>query len=462
VPCSIIDVMFEQAAEPSSPGQRALQLDALTASEVDLLIIGGGITGTALAHLAMHTEASMQVGLVEAGELACGTSSRSSGLLHGGLRYLAQGRFGLVRRLLRGRRELAELAPHLVHRSPFLLPIGPATPHTPWVLRSALRVYAALGGPLRRIDGRTQVERLDAPTAIATEPLLAGMSLTEALTYDELVVHDARLVVDLARAAAATGAMTVTHARCEGLMWLRNRVVGAWIRDGASERLRRVRAKVVVNATGPWSDTLSPVRGARVRLSRGTHLVISAARLPLAHTIVIFSPRDGRALFAAPRGDHVLVGTTEVEHRGSPDEIEPSRDEIHYLLEALVAAFPAADLRLPDVAAAFAGLRPLVMGATPDPGTLDRGYVVNWDAPGLLAVRGGKLTLALTGARQALSVITRERRRLSLPLLNIPRTGQLRPLSQPPQAVAGAGWMERATDPSGRFENRDPRPREVA
>jgi glycerol-3-phosphate dehydrogenase len=454
------DAMPEQTARPDPDAQRAQQLEALAADELDLLIIGGGITGAALAHLAKQMETPLRVGLVEAGELACGTSSRSSGLLHGGLRYLAQGRFGLVRRLLRGRRELADLAPHLIERSPFLLPLGPATPHAQWVLRNALRVYTALGGPARHPDGGRQVERLDARAAVATEPWLADMKLTEALIYNELVVHDARLVADLAMAAAGAGAITVTHARCEGLTWIRDRVAGAWIRDGGTERITSVRAKVVVNATGPWSDTLSPAVDARLRLSRGTHLLIPAARLPLLHTIVIFSPRDGRALFVAPRGDHLLLGTTEVEHRGSPDEVEPSRDEIRYLLEALVAAFPTAKLGLADVTAAFAGVRPLAMGTTADTGALDRDYVVNWDAPGLLAVRGGKLTLALTGARRALSAIARERHALSLPPLAIPRAGQLSPLVR--KTVAGADCTAAAASSSSRLERRNPSPQEAA
>jgi glycerol-3-phosphate dehydrogenase len=396
-------------------------LAALASAPLDLLIIGGGITGAALAYAAAHSVTGgrrLRVGLVEAGDFASGTSSCSSRLLHGGLRYLAQGRLPLVRALLHGRREIERLAPHLVRPTRFLLPVGPRTPHAPWKLRAALRLYrwlegqAAVGAPPERLAA-WQV-RQGEPLAVA----VAGPA-TEALSYGELAVHDARLVVELCQGAAALGAAVVSRVRCQQLLRDGPRVIGALVADAETGRRLFVRARVVVNAAGPAADSIAHGPLGPLVLSRGSHLVLPAQRLPIAHTVVLFSPRDRRALFASPRGRFVLVGTTEVPHRGPPTAVVPSPDELRYLFEAVAAAFPAARLRPSDVVGAFAGVRPLA-GAGGDPEAMDRGYQLSWDAPGLLALRGGKLTLAPQAARAALRAIHRRRGRLGLQALAIP------------------------------------------
>ncbi|MEO5769185.1 MAG: FAD-dependent oxidoreductase [Polyangia bacterium] len=405
----------------------------------DIVIVGGGITGAALAYLATQAGPGLRVALLEAGTLACGTSSRSSRFLHGGLRYLAQGRVGLVRRLLRGRAELASLAPHLVRPAPFLLPLGPGTPHPDWLLRGALALYGALERQAPRAAGITAARRLDAAATRRAEPLLAGVPLTGALAYGELTVNDAALVQALARGAADAAAVVRTHVRCEGLLRDGERVVGVMARDRPVGDLVRLRARVVIDATGPWAGqwqkASTPKAGGlgRPRLARGTHLVLPASALPLRHTLVFFGP-DRRALFASPRGQHVIVGTTDVDHHGSPDAVIPTSAEVAYLRGALWAALPDAAARCSGVpVSAFAGVRALAArNRTASRGTvtsaLDRDYVVSWDRPGLLAVRGGKLTLALDGARSALRAIDRARVPLGLPPLAVPAAGRLPPL----------------------------------
>jgi glycerol-3-phosphate dehydrogenase len=420
----------------AAPGDRDRELAALAAERFDLVIVGGGVTGAALACLATAGLRPLRVALVEASELAAGTSSRSSKLLHGGLRYLAHGRVGLVRRLLAGRAELAAFAPELVSPAPFLMPLGPSTPHPAWVLRAALGLYGALERRGPRPPGLAPARRLDREAAVAAEPLAAGLTTSGALAYGELGVDDAGLVRALAARAAASGARVVTGVAGDGLVRRLGRVVGVAARDVATGARLDIGARVVVDATGPWSGQLgrrSSAPGAPpLRLARGTHVVVPAARLPLARTLVFFAPRDGRALFASPRGAGVLVGTTEVVHRGAPADVAPTREEIAYLLAALARAVPAARLGPGDVVAAFAGVRPLATGGG-DTGALDRGYTVSWDEPGFLALRGGKLTLALDGARRALRALDTEAATLGLPEIAVPPFGAL---SQPAPAPA--------------------------
>jgi glycerol-3-phosphate dehydrogenase len=243
----------------------------------------------------------------------------------------------------------------------------------------------------------------------------------------------------------------VTGVACEAIVRGLGRVVGVRARDAETGARLAIRARVVVDATGPWSGRFGRLDGdgraaSPLRLARGTHIVLSAARLPLARTLVLFGPRDGRALFASPRGTGVLVGTTEVEHAGSPAAVAPTREEIAYLLEALDAALPAARLTARDVLSAFAGVRPLAAGAGAT-GALDRGYVVGWDEPGLLAVRGGKLTLALDGARRALLALAAEARAFGLPEIAVPPFGALTASPAAPARAKPAPTFTAVTEP---------------
>jgi glycerol-3-phosphate dehydrogenase len=399
----------------------------------DLVIVGGGVTGAALACLATWGDRPLRVALLEASSLGAGTSSRSSKLLHGGLRYLAHGRIGLVRRLLAGRAELAAFAPELVTRAPFLLPLGPRTPHACWTLRAGLALYAALERRGPPTPGLQPARALDPGEAARAEPLAAELFEDGALAYDELAVDDVGLVRALARRAEEAGARVLTGVACDGVVRAGGRVVGVYARDVATGTALVVRARAVIDATGPWSGRLgrgdraaANTTSAPLRLSRGTHVVVPVARLPLERTLVFFGPRDGRALFASPRGGHVLIGTTEVEHRGAPEDVAPTREEVAYLMHALATVVPGAQLRMDDVWSAFAGVRPLAAGDG-DVGALDRDYVVAWDEPGLLALRGGKLTLALDGARNALRAMRAEAEALGLPEIDVAPFGALSP-----------------------------------
>lgn len=423
--------------------------------QMDLVIVGGGVTGAALAYLATQARPSLRVCLFEAAELASGTSSRSSRFLHGGFRYLAQGRIGLVRRLLEGRAELAALAPELVRPAPFLLPVGGAhQPHPTWLLRAALGVYGALERRGPSTAGLTAAHHLDAYRARRVEPLLDGVPLEGALAYGELTVDDAGLVRALAHGAVTSGAVLRTHTRCTGLLRAGGRVVGVTAKSAADGAGISISAHVVVDATGPWCGGfyLPGVAAGRARrtipLVRGTHVGIPRSALPLSRTLVFFAPQDGRALFASPRGDSVVLGTTEVAHSGSVGDVVPSEGEVRYLLEALAATLPAArPLARETPMTAFAGVRSLAAGGSRATGgaegrsgtsALDRDYDVRWEEPALLAIRGGKLTLAMHGARRALAAVSRERTSIGLPKLVIPSAGELPALVGTPPADDGA------------------------
>jgi glycerol-3-phosphate dehydrogenase len=418
--------------DPTS--ERAAALRALARERFDLLIVGGGITGAAVALLAVH--AGLRVALVERGDFASGTSSRSSRLLHGGFRYLAQGRFGLVGRLAQARDEMAQLAPHLTQEVPLLIPWGTRGAPGRWSLRLAGAAYGLLAD---------QVDVLNRSALLALEPGLDGAGPDGALLVREVAVHDARLVSALLRQVRAGGGLTLSGVACQAID-AGTSGANVILRDETDAEIQ-VQASVVVNAAGPFCDEVTArTGGARVkgaaRLSRGTHLAVPHPRLPLTHTTAFFSPRDGRALFAAPRAGFVLIGTTEVElppqqHRDLL--VRPSPAEVAYLLQAASAAFPDARLRQADVAAAFAGVRPLPASRRKDAGAIDRDYVISWDAPRLLTLRGGTLTLALEGARRALTAMRRASSRLGLAPFGVAQAGELPPVGRRPQGATRDG-----------------------
>ncbi len=377
----------------NAAGQRERDLAAL-AKGVDLLVIGGGITGAAVARQALR--AGLRVALVEARDFAWGTSSRSTKLIHGGLRYLPQLNFKLVREALRERERLRAEAPGLVRPLQMVL-VSPAPGITRWQLRAAMVAYHALWG--RR-----------APPEMTHQDLVKGIpglrveAGTRGLPYDEAQVDDARLVLRLVREAGRAGGWTLNYVRVKGLVQEQGEVVGASLEDSLDGRQVVVRARAIVNATGAFADRLrAEVQGAaRLRPLRGSHLLFPAWRFPLAAAVSVRHPRDGRFLTALPWEDVTLFGTTDLDYRGSLDE-EPSitAEEMAYLLEALEACFPSLALRASDVVSTLAGVRPVVSGGFANPSREPRDSWIGLER-GLLTITGGKLTTCRATAHAAL------------------------------------------------------------
>jgi len=363
----------------------------------DVVVIGGGITGAAVARQAVR--AGLRVALLEARDFAWGTSSRSTKLVHGGLRYLPQLQWKLVLESVRERQRLLEEGPNLVRPLPLIL-LSPRSGISRWGARAVIGVYYAL-------MGRSPPPALSARDLAWLFPHLRAGRGMRGLPYDEAQVDDARLVLRLVREAARAGAVALNHVRVTGLLRERREVAGVMVEDALESRQAAVSARAVVNATGVASDRLrGEVDGApRMRPLRGSHLVFPAWRFPLAAGVSLQHPRDGRWISALPWEDVTLFGTTDVDHRSAPDD-EPSitPPEVAYLLEALEACFPELALRAGDILSTFAGVRPVVSRGFADPSREPRDSWIGLEH-GLLTLMGGKLTTCRATAHAALATL---------------------------------------------------------
>ena len=384
---------------------------ALGAREFDLLVIGGGITGCGIAR-----EAALRgwsVALVEKSDFASGTSSRSSRLIHGGVRYLEHGQIHLVFEASAERRRLLELAPHLVHPLPFVWPVYAGARIPRWKLGAGLTVYDALS--LFRNVHRHR--RLSARAVMEREPGVASTGLRGGALYYDAATNDARLTLVNAIDAGERGAVVLNHASVRSLIMRDGRVAGARVTDELSDAQSGIeaRARVVVNATGPWSNSVrsldptaestSAVKG--VRGSKGTHIAVPRARIGNHDALTLLSPVDGRVMFVLPAGAFAIVGTTDTFTTSSPDEVRPTEADVAYLLATANRFFPRAALTREDVVAAWAGIRPLLPSSRDTPGAVSREHAVTTSAGGLVSISGGKLTTYRVMARDVLRVIGR-------------------------------------------------------
>jgi glycerol-3-phosphate dehydrogenase len=373
-----------------TPSVRASLRD-LAAARPDLLVIGGGITGAGIARDAALR--GLDVVLVEARDFGEGTSSRSSRLIHGGLRYLEQGRLGLVAEALRERAVLLRLAPHLVRPLPFVLPVFRGDRLSRWKVTLGLSLYDMLAGTgnVRRHQslGKRGVLRL--------EPLLRERGLMGGALFHDAQCDDARLTLAVVRAAAMRGARVANHMRMLDLLRDGGRITGARLRDELTGEEEDVGARLVVNATGPWSDTVRRLEDPAVRpilrATRGSHFMVPAARVGNRNAILFTSPVDGRVMFVLPWGEWSYVGTTDTDTDESPDQVRPEEADLVYLLRSANAIFPGAHLTPDDVVATWAGLRPLLAARPGLPAwAVSREHRILRGPGGMLTIAGGKLT----------------------------------------------------------------------
>jgi len=361
---------------------------------LDLVVIGGGATGLGVALDAAAR--GLTVVLVEAEDYAKGTSSRATKLVHGGVRYLAQGNLKLVREALRERALLLRNAPHLAQPLPFLLPLYGAKGRwfDRWFYGAGLLLYDLLGGAQQH--GRT--EFLDPAEALQHARGLQPRELAGAVRYWDGQFDDARLAVTLARTAIAHGAIALNHCAAVGLAHADGRIAGVEIEDRESGRRSTVHTRCVVNATGVWVDAVRRMdrepRGDLVSPSQGVHLVVDRGFLPGNHAILVPKTADGRVLFAVPWLGKTILGTTDTPRSDLPLEPEPFRDEVSFILGEASRYLAKAPTRA-DVRSAWVGLRPLVRSPDVDPGdtkALSREHAVLVERSGLVTVTGGKWT----------------------------------------------------------------------
>jgi len=383
------------------PGWRA-QLPELFAQHWDVVVVGGGITGAGI--LLEASRRGLKALLVEQRDFAWGTSSRSSKLVHGGLRYLKEGRIGLTRESVHERERLLAEAPGLVQRQGFAFGNYAGRKPGRRLFLLGLAVYDLLAGSRSKHYHPADDFLMLAPN-VGRAGLRGGMCYTDAKT------DDARLVLRVLQEAQASGGVAVNYAPVQGLLRENGRVVGVRVLDDLSGATHHVSAQVVINATGAWADGLRGQAGSShtLRPLRGSHLVLPAWRLPLAQAISLMHPRDGRPVFAFPWEGVTLVGTTDVDHAAPlAQEAAITRAEFDYLMEALHTAFPQEGIVPSDVLATYAGVRPVIDSGQADPSKEPREHAV-WVDDGMVTVTGGKLTtfrvIALDALRRAAPLI---------------------------------------------------------
>ena len=387
--------MSAQAARLSRK-RRDEALAQMAAQELDVLVIGGGVTGAGAALDAVTR--GLRVGLVEARDYAAGTSSRSSKLIHGGLRYLEQLNFSLVREALRERALiLNHLAPHLARPVPFLYPLQHRFWERPYV-GSGVLLYDTMGGRTG-VPGHRHLTRRQ---ALREFPSLRRDALVGAVQYYDGQVDDARHTMMVARTAAEYGALCATSARVTEFLREGDRVVGAVVEDLETGRVHQVRARQTINAAGVWTDEIQDMVGGRgqfnVRASKGVHLVVPRDRIHASTGII--SRTEKSVLFIIPWDTHWIIGTTDTDWALDLAHPAASRADIEYLLEQANRLL-ATPLTHDDIVGVYAGLRPLLAGESEATSQLSREHAVVSPVAGLVIVAGGKYTTYRVMAKDA-------------------------------------------------------------
>lgn len=369
-------------------GWRA-QIPAQLAQQWDLVIVGGGITGAGI--LLEAARRGLKTLLIEQRDFAWGTSSRSSKLVHGGLRYLKEGQFQLTRESVQERQNLMQEAAGLVDQQSFAFADYRGRKPGRWMFALGLAIYDVMAGQRAR-------HYYSAEEFLQLAPHIGRAGLNGGLCYTDAKTDDARMVLRVLQEAQSFGGVAINYLAARTLLRegeaLSGKVNGLELADAINGDIHRVHATVVISATGAWADGLRKQQGAPAKLRplRGSHLVLPAWRLPVAQAISLMHPQDGRPVFCYPWEGVTLVGTTDVDHSADLQiEANVTPEEVTYLMAALDFQFPQAQLSLDDIIATYAGVRPVIDSGKADPSKEGRDHAV-WLEQGLLTVTGGKLT----------------------------------------------------------------------
>lgn len=370
---------------PFDLGVRRTSLERAAETVVDLLIVGGGITGAGVAREAALR--GLTTVLLDKGDFASGTSSRSSKLIHGGLRYLAQGDVGLVKEAARERAVLRRLAPHLAEPLWMMMPTGSLAGRMK--MQAGVWTFEKLAGD--QAGDKYQV--LDRAEALAAEPGLKPSPLAGAVVFQEYLTDDARLVLETVQGAVAKGALAASYAEVTAIepdpSGLR-----VTVRDSLTGASLLIRTRSLVNAAGPWFDRVQGMATSGdkslLQLTRGIHLVVPLDKLPVKHSVVLKSP-DGRSTFVVPRGRVVYIGTTDTLYEGAPEEPGVSASDARYLLDSVAATFVQAPTAA-DVIGTWSGVRPLLRQEGKSPSEISRRDEILVGPGPVVAIAGGKLT----------------------------------------------------------------------
>jgi len=374
--------------------------------KVDVAIIGGGIQGAGIAREAALR--GLTVALFEKGDFGGGTSSRTSGLIHGGIRYLEQGAFRLVREAVRERQILLRIAPHLVRPLPFLFPVYRGDRRGRWTLRVGLTLYDGLAG----LGGIGRHQMLSPEAVRACEPNLRSADLLGAARFYDAQMDDARLCLAVIRSAQALGAAVFRDTPVVGLLREGPTLCGVTVEEIASGKRYDIPARVVVNAAGPWVDAVCKMAGddtRRLRPTKGIHLLYPQVT---QQAVVVQSRCDRRIFFVIPWEGQSLIGTTDTDYSGDPDAVRADPAEVRDLLCAVGGLFPSVDFSPERVIATTAGVRPLVRsaGGTTSESDTSREGALFWTTDGMLVVAGGKYTLFRKTAERVIDFMAKRHR----------------------------------------------------
>ena len=383
--------------------ERSETLTKLSSHPFDLLVVGGGITGAGIARDASLL--GLSVALIDKNDFGSGTSSRSSRLVHGGVRYLEHGHVHLVFEASAERRRLRRIAPHLVRPLAFTWPVYEGQRMARWKLRAGLTLYDALS--LFRNFRRHR--NLSKERVLSVEPNLRRTQLRGGVRYYDASTDDANLTLANVLDARALGAVVANHVAMTGAAPPADGLRVTRVEDSLTGERAEIRSRVVVNATGPWSDTVESMQGgapaSAVQGSKGVHLAVDRNRIGNRDAIVMLHPRDGRVMFTLPAGAQTIFGTTDTFTNVSPDEVRASESDVAYVLEAANAYFPDARLQRGDVVSAWAGIRPL-MPSSGSSVSASREHLIR-SAPGSVRITGGKLTTYRIMATQVVDAAAR-------------------------------------------------------
>jgi glycerol-3-phosphate dehydrogenase len=373
-----------------SPLHRTSLCNRLEAEHFDLLVIGGGITGAGIALDAASR--GLKTALIEKNDFAYGTSSRSTKLIHGGLRYLKQLEFGLVKEVGSERAIVHRIAPHLVLAEKMLLPLKEGRGFGSLLTSVGLKIYDWLAG-VEPEDQRLMVNR---KRTLELEPLLKPEGIKGGGYYAEYRTDDARLTIEILKSAASFGACLCNYVIATGFLYSdQQKVKGVEARDEISNLTFPIRASTIVNASGPWVDTLRILdkskQGKELRLTKGVHIVVARKRFPVRQSIY-FDVEDGRMIFAIPRGRTTYIGTTDTEYDNEIDDVVTTKEDAQYLIDAVNDSFPMVKLSMEDIESSWAGLRPLIHEEGRSAYELSRKDEIFESASGLISIAGGKLT----------------------------------------------------------------------
>ncbi len=361
----------------------------LQSTEFDVLIIGGGITGAGIALDAASR--GMKVALVEKNDFASGTSSKSTKLIHGGLRYLKQFDFWLVKEVGTERAIVHQLAPHLVVPEKMILPLIDGGTYGSWLTSIGLKVYDILAS----VEGEDKRKMLNKAEALEKEPLLPEKILNGAGYYAEYRTDDARLTIEVLKSARNYNAVLSNYTEVTDFIYNKDIVCGVQVQDSISKETYSITAKQVVNAGGPWVDDLRNINKSklekRLHLTKGVHLVVPHKKLPVQQAVYFDIP-DGRMMFAIPRGKSTYFGTTDTFYPKDKDNVNTNLEDATYLIDAVNNMFPDVSISLADITSSWAGLRPLIHEEGKSESELSRKDEIFISKTNLISIAGGKLT----------------------------------------------------------------------